>query len=303
MRTCYRTNSAAGALAALLLMIMSGCAGTPDVNPMLNEAKATYQQAERDTLIRNNAPTSLQEAEQAVQTAQQQWEQGAEKAEVNHRAYVAKQRVEIARQMALLNAAQDEVKRAETERQKVLIQARQAEAEAAERRAEQAQAEAAQTKAEAEAARRAALAAQRRAEELAERVNELEAQQTERGLVLTLGDVLFDVDEATLKPGGQRAVSQLTEFLTEYPERNVLIEGHTDNTGTAEYNMDLSERRADAVRQALIAKGIAGSRIRAVGLGEQYPVAGNESSAGRQQNRRVEVIISDESGEIPARGQ
>jgi outer membrane protein OmpA-like peptidoglycan-associated protein len=145
------------------------------------------------------------------------------------------------------------------------------------------------------------MAAQERAEQLAKRVNELEAQQTERGLVLTLGDVLFDVNEATLKSGGERAVNQLTNFLQEYPERNVLIEGHTDNTGSDSYNQQLSQRRANAVRQALITSGIAGTRIRATGLGEQFPKASNNTGAGRQQNRRVEVIISDKSGEIPDR--
>jgi outer membrane protein OmpA-like peptidoglycan-associated protein len=154
---------------------------------------------------------------------------------------------------------------------------------------------------EAEQAREAAEAARQKAQKLAERVDELEAQQTERGLVLTLGDVLFDVDEATLKPGGQRAVTELKNFLSEYKERNVLIEGHTDNTGSDSYNQKLSQQRANAVRQALIGQGVAGTRIRSAGLGEQYPKASNNTNAGRQQNRRVEVIISDKSGEIPDR--
>lgn len=277
-------------------LLFTGCAGTPESNMMVQEAQSTYQQTENDTLVAKHAPVALEEAEEAVVEAQQAQKSGKDKAVVDHKAYLAQQRIKIAEETALLNAAQDEVERAETERQKVLIQARQAEAEAAERRAEAAREEAEETKAE-------ALAAQKRAEELAERVDELEAQQTERGLVLTLGDVLFDVDEATLKPGGQRAVTELTAFLNEYPERNVLIEGHTDNTGSDEYNLELSEDRANAVRQALIANGIAQTRIRAHGLGEQYPVVGNETSAGRQQNRRVEVIISDKSGEIPDRIQ
>lgn len=301
MRYFYKSISLIGVLAAGLFFV--SCAGTPESNMMVQEAQTTYQQTENDTLVAKHAPVALEEAEDAVLEAQKAQKSGKAKAVVNHKAYLAQQRIKIAKETALLNAAQDEVERAETVRQKVLIQARQAEAEAAEQRAEAAQAEAAETKAEAEAAKAAALAAQQRAQELAERVNELEAQQTERGLVLTLGDVLFDVDEATLKPGGQRAVTELTTFLNEYPERNVLIEGHTDNTGSDEYNLELSQDRANSVRLALIANGIAQTRIRAVGLGEQYPVAGNETSAGRQQNRRVEVIISDKSGEIPARGE
>ncbi|MBN2733197.1 MAG: DUF4398 and OmpA-like domain-containing protein [Balneolaceae bacterium] len=299
MKHVYKNIAFAGTLVASLLFV--GCAGTPDTNPMVQQAQTNYQQTESDTLVAKHAPVALKEAKEAVTQAQSALKSGKDEAVVNHKAYIAQQRIKIAEQTALLNAAQDEVERAETERQKVLIQARQAEAEAAERRAEMAQEEAEQKKAEAEAAKEAAMAAQQRAEELAERVNELEAELTERGLVLTLGDVLFDVDEATLKPGGQRAVTELTGFLREYPERSVLIEGHTDNTGSDSYNQGLSEDRANTVRQALIANGIAPERIRSVGLGEQYPVASNNTSGGRQQNRRVEVIISDESGEIPDR--
>jgi outer membrane protein OmpA-like peptidoglycan-associated protein len=149
--------------------------------------------------------------------------------------------------------------------------------------------------------RKEAEQARKRAEELAERVNELEAEQTQRGLVLTLGDVLFDFDKATLKSGGKRAASKLVEFLNEYPERSVMIEGFTDNIGSDEYNQQLSGRRAGAVRQALMNKGISASRIQIRGYGEEFPVASNDTEAGRQQNRRVEVIISDENGEIDER--
>lgn len=293
---------------AALMVFLASCAGTPESNQMLQEAQASYQQTENDAVVVENAPVALEQAEEAVAMAQASLKSGKDKATVDHHAYIAQQRIKIAKETALLNAAQDEVKQAESERQKVLIMARQAEAEASEQRAEaseqraeEALSEAEQERMEAERAREAAEEARQRAQELAERVNELEAQQTERGLVLTLGDVLFDVDEATLKPGGQRAVTELSNFLQEYSERSVLIEGHTDNTGSDSYNQELSQRRANAVRQALIAQGIAGTRIRSLGLGEQYPKASNNSNAGRQQNRRVEVIISDKSGEIPDR--
>jgi len=289
-------------------LFLAGCAGTPDTNPLLQEAQTAYQEAENDTEVVKNAPVALDEAEEALVKAQRALEQGEETEVVNHEAYIAQQRIKIAKQTALLYAAQDEVKRAESQRQEVLIQARQAEAaaseqraEASEKRAEEALSEAEQERMEAEQAREAAEAARQKAQKLAERVDELEAQQTERGLVLTLGDVLFDVDEATLKPGGQRAVTELKNFLSEYKERNVLIEGHTDNTGSDSYNQKLSQQRANAVRQALIGQGVAGTRIRSAGLGEQYPKASNNTNAGRQQNRRVEVIISDKSGEIPDR--
>lgn len=299
MRNIYKNVLFAGITA--ISFLFAGCAGTPDSNQMLQEAQASYQQAENDTSVVRNAPVALEEAGEAIAAAQSAMSKGLDKAEIDHRAYIAQQRIKIAQQTAMLNAAQDEVKRFESERQRVLIQARQAEAEASEQRAKEALSQAEKERMEAERAREAAKEARQRAEELAKRVNELEAQQTERGLVLTLGDVLFDVNEASLKSGGERAVMELTNFLQEYQERNVLIEGHTDNTGSDSYNQQLSEERANSVRQALIANGIAGSRIRAEGLGEQFPKTSNNSSAGRQQNRRVEVIISDKTGEIPDR--
>lgn len=274
--------------------LLIGCGGPPEENPLLQEAQNTYQKAEKDSLIVMNAPVALKEAEEALQKSEQLWEEKADEELVSHHAYISKQKVAIARETAKLNAAQDEVKRAETERQKVLIEARKAEAEAAERRAEEALSQAKKERREAEQARK-------RAEELAKRVDQLEAQQTERGLVLTLGDVLFDFDKATLKPGGERAVNNLYQFLKEYPERRVMIEGFTDNVGPADYNKELSKRRANSVRKALMDKGIRSMRIQIRGYGEQYPVASNNTEAGRQQNRRVEVIISEKDGRIEER--
>ena len=273
---------------------MTGCGGPPEDNPLLKEARSNFQKAEKDSAIVTNAPVALKEAEEALQESERLWEEKADKELVDHHAYIAKQKVEIARETAKLNAAQDEVERAESRRQKVLIEARKAEAIAAERRAEEALSQAEKERREAEKARK-------RAEELAERVNKLEAERTERGLVLTLGDVLFDFDKASLKSGGERAVEKLAQFMKEYPNRNVMIEGFTDTVGPADYNKQLSRRRANSVRQALQNKGISSSRIQVRGYGERYPVASNNTEAGRQQNRRVEVIISDAEGNIDER--
>lgn len=277
-----------------LALLTVGCGGPPANNPLLEEAKSSFQEAENDSMIVTNAPVALKEAEEALQQSQQLWQEEANEELVSHYAYISKQKVAIARETAELNAAQDEVQRAESERQKVLIKARKAEALAAEQRAEEALSQAKKERKEAEKARK-------RAEQLAQRVNELEAQQTERGLVLTLGDVLFDFDKATLKPGGERAAQNLAQFLNEYPKRNVMIEGFTDTIGSAAYNKKLSRRRADAVKQELMSQGISSSRIQIRGYGEQYPVASNNTEAGRQQNRRVEVIISDKDGNIDER--
>ncbi|WP_138431228.1 OmpA family protein [Fodinibius saliphilus] len=271
----------------LVVFLLIGCGGPPEKNPLLQEASSEYQKAENDSLIVTKAPVALKEAEEALEQSREFWKEGADKELIEHHAYISKQKVFIARETAELNAAQDEVKRAEAERQRVLIKARKAEARAAEHRAEEALSRAQK--------------AQKRAEQLANRVSELEAQRTERGLVLTLGDVLFDFDKATLKPGGERAANNLAQFLKEYPERNVMIEGFTDIVGSADYNKKLSRRRANAVKRELIGQGISATRIQIRGYGEKYPVASNETEAGRQQNRRVEVIISDKNGTIDER--
>jgi outer membrane protein OmpA-like peptidoglycan-associated protein len=146
---------------------------------------------------------------------------------------------------------------------------------------------------EAQQARAEAAALAASEQKLREELAELEAQKTERGLVLTLGDVLFDVDEASLKAGATQSLSRLVTFLKEYPDRQVLVEGHTDSTGTEQYNLGLSQRRADSVVQFLTLNGIAPERAIARGYGKAYPVAGNETASGRQRNRRVEIVILD----------
>jgi outer membrane protein OmpA-like peptidoglycan-associated protein len=156
-------------------------------------------------------------------------------------------------------------------------------------------------------ARRAAIAAaladERAAlaeiEELGQESAELQVQQTDRGLVVTLGDILFDVDRAQLNPGGDLQVARLADALHQMPDRNVLIEGHTDSAGSDAYNDDLSQRRADAVEDLLIIQGIEPTRVVTRGYGERFPVTTNDTAAGRQQNRRVEVVILN-PGEVDA---
>jgi outer membrane protein OmpA-like peptidoglycan-associated protein len=115
-------------------------------------------------------------------------------------------------------------------------------------------------------------------------------------MVLTLGDVLFDTGRSELKPGATRKLDQLAQFLAEHPDRRVQIDGFTDSVGTDSYNEELSQQRADAVKAALITRGISPSRIGTEGYGKAYPVASNNDSGGRQMNRRVEVVIGDNNG-------
>jgi outer membrane protein OmpA-like peptidoglycan-associated protein len=119
--------------------------------------------------------------------------------------------------------------------------------------------------------------------------------------VMTMGDVLFDTDQAQLKPGGEASVDKLAGFMTTYPERQVLIEGYTDSTGSDSHNQDLSMRRAEAVRNALVRRGISTQRLNVLGHGKNSPIATNDSASGRQMNRRVEVLLSDETGRMSSR--
>jgi outer membrane protein OmpA-like peptidoglycan-associated protein len=135
--------------------------------------------------------------------------------------------------------------------------------------------------------------AQARARSAEEQLAEMKAKPTERGMVLTLGDVLFDTGRAELNPGATRPLDQLAQFLKENAQRTVAIEGYTDSVGTDTLNQVLSERRAIAVKNGLTDRGVASNRVSARGMGEASPVASNDTAAGRQRNRRVEVVLSN----------
>jgi len=124
--------------------------------------------------------------------------------------------------------------------------------------------------------------------------SDVEARDSERGLVLTLGDVVFEAGKASLQPSAMTAIDRLAQLLAVYPERSVRIEGHTDSAGDDAANQMLSERRADAVRDALLARGVEAARVEAVGYGEARPIADNGTLDGRQKNRRIEIVLSDE---------
>lgn len=305
----------------LAALLMSGCATTQE-NPTLNSARDVFINVQSDPNVNRYAPLELQEAKVAVENAQRSWESGNDAAEVDHLAYLARQKSLIAGEVAAMKLADNQLVNASAERNRVLLAARTKEAEkslsqaeiarreaetqrlsAEEQRrvAEDAMKQAQQRAAEAEKARQEALAEAERARKLEAQVADLEARQTERGLVLTLGDVLFDTGKSDLKAGAYLTIEKLAAFLKEYPARRVQIEGFTDSVGSDEYNLGLSIRRAEAVRNALYGRGIALDRIQYRGYGKMYPVAGNDTAAGRQRNRRVEIIISDEKGLIPDR--
>jgi outer membrane protein OmpA-like peptidoglycan-associated protein len=123
-----------------------------------------------------------------------------------------------------------------------------------------------------------------------------EAHDADRGLILTLGDVVFDAGKASLQPSAVTAIDRLAQLLSVYPERSVRVEGHTDSVGDDAANQELSERRAAAVRDALLARGVEAARIQAVGYGASHPIADNRTESGRQKNRRIDIVLSDEQG-------
>lgn len=187
------------------------------------------------------------------------------------------------------------------EREVVVVQDDDGEDEAAWEEAEQARSAAARSQADAEEERERALAARLEAEHeraenerLRAELGQAQTRVTDRGVVLTLGDVLFSVGKADLKPGAARTLDKLVAAMRRDPDTTVTIEGHTDSTGKRAYNLGLSQRRAAAVRNYLAGRGIAAQRIRARGLGPDYPVATNATEAGRQQNRRVELLVQND---------
>lgn len=247
-------------------------------------SRQTAEQARRDAM--NSQQTAEQARYDAMNSRQTAEQALAEK-------QLAAERAEAARMDA--NAARSDASTARTAAETAALERQEAQQQAASARADaeaarQNEQQAAQS---AQAARAEADAARQKNEVLRQQIAELDAKTTERGLIVTLGDVLFETAKADLKGSASANLGKLARFLNEYSDRSVVIEGHTDNVGRDDYNLGLSQRRADSVRNYLVAQGVAASRISATGMGESAPVSGNDTSTGRQQNRRVEVIISN----------
>lgn len=301
----HRLNFAAGMGA--ILFAVSACTTTPERVPELDQARSTVQALENEPRARQAASIQLTKAREALQRAEAAFEDGQPVEQIRHEAYMARRNAEIGLALTSEAEAEREISQAEARRREVQLEARTAEAERARRIAEERAMQAERSQREARASQAVAEAAIEEANRLADELNamegELEAERTSRGLVLTLGDVLFDTDGDELKPGADVSMDRLAAFLNENPERRLMIEGHTDARGAEEYNKDLSERRADAVAEALVERGIPSDRVRSIGLGEEYPVASNDTSAGMQQNRRVEIVVSNADGTFPAEAE
>lgn len=263
---------------ALLSLVVAGCGGLPDRIDSVEQARESIAEVSREPLAGRVASEELQEARDALASADEAYEEKEPIQLIEHRAYVAQRYADISRELVSEAQAREEVERTEAERNRIIAEARAREAQAAQRTASEES--------------QAADAAQARARNLERELEELQAEETDRGLVLTLGDVLFETGQATLMPGALTTVDRLAQFMGDYPERTVQIEGHTDSAGSDALNQRLSEQRAAAVRDALVARGVGLGRIQTIGYGEARPVASNDTPAGRQQNRRIEVVVS-----------
>jgi outer membrane protein OmpA-like peptidoglycan-associated protein len=279
--------------------LVAGCAISPQANNAVESARSTYRLAHADPEVHLRAPGELQLAQRTLAEAERFLNAGEDPAVVAHLAYLSEQRARIAMKTAEFRKAEAAVATSSEQRNRVLLEARTREAES---QRQQAQAQ----KTEADVVRQQALQEKRATDErgaqlaaemqrLQGEVSDLKARETERGWVLTLrNDLLFDSGRASLKPGAYKAVDHLSQFMRKQADRDIVIEGFTDSTGSEELNRRLSEQRAQAVKEALVARGVEAQRIDARGYGPAFPIASNETPTGRQLNRRVEVVVSPE---------
>jgi outer membrane protein OmpA-like peptidoglycan-associated protein len=267
-----KTLIAAGVASVLL----AACASAPAKPDGAADLRSRLTQLQGDPQLGTAAPLAIKDADIAVTAAEKPQ---ADKALAAHLVFVADRKVAIAQAQAESHVAVAQRKELEEQREAMRLQARTQEADSANRRAS--------------VAHDATADAQRTAQELQKQVDELNAKVTDRGLVLTLGDVLFTSGTAQLNIGSSGNLGKLAGFLDAHPDRTVVIEGHTDSIGSEDYNQSLSQRRADAVKSYLIHQGVEAARLTASGKGKSAPVGDNSSATGRQQNRRVEVIIDN----------
>ena len=276
-----------------MALALGACASMPQPNAALENARAAVQTAEADPNVQRYSALDLEAARKDLAIAEDA-NLHHKDAEVNQPAYLALQNARLAQAHAAAKADDARVAAGQAERDQIMLAARTREASNANRAA-----------ANANQAKDAALnerdAANQEAARAQAELEQLKATPTPRGSVMTLGDVLFDTGRAELKPGAARKLDQLVQFLVEHPERRVQIDGFTDSIGSDSYNEDLSHRRADFVKAALLSRGVDASRISTEGYGKAYPVANNSDSGGRQLNRRVEVVIGNSSQPIAPR--
>lgn len=270
-------------LSVAVAAILSACTTAPPRNESLEMARTAVPQVEKSARA-GVAAADIANARTSLDAANRLDASKGKLSDIVYEADNAVLSAKIASEKILTAQANEEIANGTAQRQTVLLQARERESQ---RSADQAS-----------DARRQADASTLRADSLEAQLADLKLQKTERGLVLTLGDVLFDTGQATLKSGANGTMDRLATALREKSGRTVTIEGHTDNVGSDASNQGLSERRAQAVQSALTQRGVVRSQITTLGKGENFPIASNDSADGRQSNRRVELIFADDQTRV-----
>lgn len=258
-------------LVTLGSLLLSGCASSHSSSEQaLEAAHSAFQKVKEDADVLRSAPKELIRAGESLARADRLSSYWGSSEDVAHYAYLSQQHSAIAGQMSVLNLNQERAVKLELERQRLQLALREAKL----------------------------LSVQEQSNWLEEQMVGLATTQSERGLVMTLGDVLFDAGHSDLKASANRTVLKLVQFLQLNPRRIVRIEGYTDSRGDAQENLELSRARAQAVADVLVDLGIDTKRIEVQGHGEAFPVTENASAKGRAQNRRVEIVFSDEQGRL-----
>ena len=303
MKNLYTTP-----LALAVAVLLGACSSMPTNTTLLDQTHSDYRMAQASPNVNRYAPLELKQAGEALARADASANDKDKPAKVDELAYLAKQKIALTQQVANQKFAEAEVLRNGKEADQLRLQQRSNEADAAKAKAAEAQqaalmaqGDAADAQRKTDEARRVAQEAQTRNMQLEAQLADLAAKKTERGMVITLGDVLFGTDQARLTPEGLRTAQKLADVLQQNPQRKVLVEGFTDSTGSSAHNQELSDRRAAAVRTALAGMGIGSDRVATRGYGEAYPVAANNTAQNRQMNRRVEIVLSDETGKTVQR--
>ena len=274
--------------AIALALGMAACATVPIENAALENARNAVRAAESDPNVQKYDALDLQSARNELAEADAAAVRRDERS-IAQPSYLATQTARLAQLRAGAKANDARVAAGQADRDRIQLNARTQEVNTA----VSARDDATQKAASADAARDQAT---QQTAALQAELDALKAKPTDRGLVLTLGDVLFDTSRADLNPGASRNLDQLVRFLTDHPERRVEIDGFTDSVGTDSFNLDLSQRRADTVKSVLVNRGIDSSRIVTRGYGKDFGVASNADTGGRQLNRRVEIVIGGEDG-------
>lgn len=261
------------ALALLALVGLQGCASQRSESA-LDDASAAFQKVKDNSDVLRSAPRDVIRAGESLGRAERLAGYVGTGSDVRHYAYLSQRYSEIASEHAKLALNQERLTKLDLERQRLQLALREAKLASVQQQGRFVEAQ----------------------------IVALASEQTDRGLVMTLGDVLFDTGQADLKNSASRTVLKLVQFLQLNPRRVVRIEGYTDSTGAAEENLKLSRDRAQSVADMLVDLGVDEKRIQVEGYGDQYPVEANASERGRAQNRRVEIVFSDDKGKLaPAR--